>query len=155
MTPPVARVSLLDVNVLVALVSPDHVHHEIAHDWFADHRDRGWATCPLTENGFVRVVSQLAAGEAAMRPSVVLDLLRRFCADRRHTFWPDAISLRDTAAFDHSLIRGPRQVTDVYLLGLARKMHGRLVTFDATIPVKAVAGATPDHLCVIAAAEEA
>ena len=145
-----ARVSLLDVNVLVALVSPDHVHHELAHDWFADRRNRGWATCPLTENGFVRVVSQLSAGDAAMRPSTVLDHLRRFCADLRHTFWADSISLTDVAVFNHSMIRGPRQLTDVYLLGLARKMNGCLVTFDATIPVKAVVGASHDHLCVIA-----
>lgn len=145
-----ARVSLLDVNVLVALVSPDHVHHEIAHNWFDDHRDGGWATCPLTENGFVRVVSQLSAGDAAMRPSVVLDHLRRFCADRRHTFWPDAVSLADAAVFDPSMIRGPRQLTDIYLLGLAHKMNGCLVTFDATIPLKAVVGAARGQLSVIA-----
>jgi uncharacterized protein len=151
MTKSRVRPALLDVNVLVALFYAEHVHHELAHDWFADHRDDGWATCPATENGFLRVVSQLAQGEASLRPHVIAGHLRRFCADKHHVFWPDAVSLLDESLFDHTRIRGHRQLTDVYLLGLARTRHGHLATFDGTIPLGAVIGATRHHLSVISA----
>ncbi|HSG01657.1 MAG TPA: TA system VapC family ribonuclease toxin [Vicinamibacterales bacterium] len=144
-----ARVALLDVNVLVALFYAEHVHHELAHDWFADHRQAGWSTCPITENGFVRVASQLTRGETAVRPGVIVEHLRRFCSDDRHHFWPDSVSITDPAVFDQAMIRGHRQLTDIYLLGLARSMDGCLVTFDGTIPVRAVVGATRNHLAVV------
>ena len=146
-----ARVALLDVNLLIALFCPEHVHHELAHDWFADHRADGWATCPVTENGFVRVVAQLAAGDASLRPAAILEHLRKFCQDRHHRFWTDEVSLADRSLFHPSAIRGHRQLTDVYLLGLARKMDGCLATFDGTIPLKSVVGAARDHLAVISA----
>jgi toxin-antitoxin system PIN domain toxin len=145
----VARVALLDINLLVALFYADHVHHELAHDWFADHRGGGWATCPVTENGFLRVAAQLSAADAALRPAAILDHLRKFRSDRHHRFWADTVSLTDRALFDQALIRGHRQLTDVYLLGLAKKMDGCLATFDAGIPLKAVTGATRSHLVVI------
>ena len=144
-----ARVSLLDVNVLVALFDPDHVHHELAHDWFADHRADGWATCAVTENGFVRIVSNPRYQSNAPRPAAVLDQLRRFCASGRHHFWADSVSLRDADLFNLAVARGHGQVTDVYLLGLARRMGGRLATFDRTIPPAAVKGARADTLAVI------
>jgi toxin-antitoxin system PIN domain toxin len=149
-----ARVSLLDVNVLVALFDPDHVHHDIAHDWFADHRDDGWATCAVTENGFVRVVSNPSYRPDPPRPAAVLDQLRRFCESGRHQFWADAVSLRETTRFNLAYARGHRQLTDIYLLGLATRMGGRLATFDRTVPVAAVAGARVDTLMVIAAATD-
>jgi uncharacterized protein len=130
---------LLDVNVLVALFHPEHVHHDVAHDWFADHRREGWATCPITENGFIRVVLNQAA-EARLRPAQVLEQLRAFCSSGGHDFWQDSVSLRDSSVFDPAFVAGPRQLTDVYLLGLARKMSGRLATFDRAIPVKAIVG---------------
>lgn len=144
-----ARVSLLDVNVLVALFFPDHVHHDLAHDWFADHRQQGWATCPITENGLVRIACQQPSDEALVRPVDVLGHLERFCKDKHHRTWTDAVSLTDASLFAPQFIRGHRQLTDVYLLGLAKKMGGRLATFDRTIPVKAVRGATADLLQVI------
>lgn len=147
-----SRPALLDVNLLVALFDPDHIHHELAHDWFADHRRDGWATCPITENGFVRVLSNSTYGAALQRPSGLLDRLRRFCAGEHHRFWPASVSLRDDKLFTAALVRGHRQVTDVYLLGLAVRMKGRLATFDATIPRNAVVGATADHVHVISAA---
>jgi hypothetical protein len=150
----VSRVSLLDVNVLVALFDPDHVHHEIAHDWLADHHTAGWATCPVTENGFVRVVTNPAYGLDGVRADAVLGRLRRFCASDRHHFWPDAVSLRDQKLFDLAVARGYRQLTDVYLLGLAVRMKGSLATFDRTIPLGAVIGAHRDALQVIGTAEE-
>ena len=142
-------VALLDVNVLVALFDADHVHHELAHDWFADHGREAWATCPTTEAGFVRVLTNPAYQSAELRPATVIALMRRFCASGGHHVWTDAVSLRDAKLFEVSLIRGHRQVTDVYLLGLAHHMKGRLATFDRTIPVKAVVGAKPDLLQVI------
>jgi len=141
---PTTRVSLLDVNVLVALFFPDHVHHDLAHDWFADDRARGWATCPLTENGMIRVAWQQPSDDVLVRPADVIGHLERFCRDKHHRAWTDAVSLRDTALFAPQFIRGPRQLTDVYLLGLAKMMGGQLVTFDRTIPVKAVRGATAE-----------
>ena len=144
-----ARVSLLDVNVLVALFDPDHVHHDLAHDWFADHRADGWATCAVTENGFVRVTSNPRYRPEPPRPALALDRLRRFCASGHHHFWADEVSLRDTELFNLAVARGHRQVTDVFLLGLARRMGGRLATFDRTIPLGAVRGARADNLAVI------
>ena len=144
-----ARVTLLDVNVLVALFDPDHVHHELAHDWFADHRAAGWATCPITENGFVRVVSNPRYRADAARAGVVIGHLRRFCESGDHHFWPATISLRDEGLFVVDAARGHRQLTDLYLLGLARKMGGALATFDRAIQFAAVKGLKSDQLVVI------
>lgn len=139
---------LLDVNVLVALFDPQHIHHDIAHDWFAAHRDEGWATCPITENGFVRVISHPAYGAGGERAASAVDRLRAFAASGGHQFWRDAISLRDDV-FDLSRAGGSRQLTDIYLLGLAVNRKGRLATFDRTIPLGAVPGATAETLVVI------
>ncbi len=143
------RASLLDVNVLVALFFPDHVHHDLAHDWFADQRHQGWATCPLTENGLIRVACQQPSDEVLVRPVDVIKHLGRLCQDKHYRAWTDAVSLTDTELFAPQFISGHRQVTDVYLLGLARKMGGRLATFDRTIPVKAVRGATAELLQIV------
>jgi toxin-antitoxin system PIN domain toxin len=146
----VSRVALLDVNVLVALFDPDHIHHDLAHDWFADHRESGWATCPVTENGFVRVLAHPGYGSAVARPADLIERLRRFCASGHHQFWPDGVSLTDETLFAPAFVGGHQQVTDIYLLGLARKRGGCLATFDRTIPLKAVRGGGPDLLAVIA-----
>lgn len=143
-----SRPALLDVNVLIALFDAAHVHHEAAHDWFADHRGNGWATCALTENGFVRVLTNPKSAINERAPAI-LDSLRTFCASGHHVFWPDAVSLRD-GLFDLSITQGHRQLTDIYLLGLAVKMDGILATFDTTIPITSVRGARPDTLAVIA-----
>ena len=141
------------MNVLLALSNPKHTHHEIAHDWFADHHERGWATCAITQNGFIRVLSNTAARAGIFRPAEVVDLLRRFCSAKEHVFWPDEVSLTDSTLFNASLIRGYRQVSDVYLLGLAKKMGGYLVTFDGGIPLSAVIGATRNTIAVISAGD--
>ena len=90
-----SRVALLDVNVLVALFDPAHVHHEVAHDWFANHRGRGrgWATCPLTENGFVRAVASLAGAEMRVGVEDIADRLRTFTSSSSHAFWPAVLAL--------------------------------------------------------------
>jgi uncharacterized protein len=149
----VSRIALLDVNLLVALFDPEHVHHELAHDWFAGQRGDGWATCPVTENGFIRVLANPAFGGSVVRPVELFDRLRTFCGSGHHHFWPDAVSLRDRAIFNPALVAGHRQITDIYLLGLALKMGGRLATFDRAIPVKAVVGAKAEHLQVLTAVD--
>ena len=146
-------VALLDVNVLVALFDPDHVHHEVAHDWFANHRQAGWATCPVTENGFVRVFTNPAYAGTVARTADVVSRLRRFCLSGGHEFWPDTPSLRDDSIFDASLVSGHRQLTDIYLLAVAQARAGCLATFDRGIPLRAVKGATAASLMVVAPAD--
>ena len=147
------RVALLDVNVLVALFDPDHIHHEVAHDWFADNRSRGWATCPLTENGFVRTAAALARSRQPIGVALLADGLRTFTSSGRHSFWPDDISLVDDALFNAELLLGHQQLTDIYLLGLAVKRKGVLVTFDRRIPLDAVKGATKAHVEILEPAD--
>jgi toxin-antitoxin system PIN domain toxin len=149
----VSRVALLDVNVLVALFDPDHVHHDLAHDWFADNIRVGWATCPVTENGFVRVVANPSYSAGITRVADLIGRLRRFCRTEGHVFWPDALSIRDERVFDVSVLAGHRQVTDIYLLGLAHARGGRLATFDRTISPRAVKGASARDLAVIGPAD--
>lgn len=141
--------ALLDVNLLVALFDPNHVHHEIAHDWFSDARLRGWATCPLTENGLIRILSNLKYSPQAESPGRITDRLRTFCASGHHVFWPDDVSLRDATHLSAAAAMSHRQVTDVYLLGLARHHGGRLATLDRSIPIAAVPGASATDVLVI------
>lgn len=141
--------ALLDVNVLVALFDPMHVHHEAAHEWFARNRSGGWATCPLTENGFVRVVSN---PRYAGRGTSIRDAIARLAEIRQsadHVFWQDSVSVCDGDSFHPAFFQGHRQLTDVYLLALAVANRGRLVTFDRHVPLKAVAGAGPQHLEIV------
>lgn len=137
---------LLDVNLLIALFDPAHPNHEEAHQWFRTRRKRGWATCPLTINGFVRVVSSPAYPTIEASPAEAVSRLRAFCAGADHHFWPDDLSLLDETRFRPALLQGPQQLTDVYLVALAVRNGGRLATFDRTIPWKAVAGAEARHL---------
>jgi toxin-antitoxin system PIN domain toxin len=145
----VSRPALLDVNVIVALFDPNHIHHDPAHVWFADHRSSGWATCPITENGVVRVLSNPAYSSVAERRQEVARRLAAFRASGQHVFWPDDVSVCDTKLF--GLTVGYRQLTDVYLLGLATAHDGRLATFDRSVPLKAVRRASSDNLVIIKA----
>ena len=142
-------VALLDVNVLLALFDPDHIHHAVAHDYFVDQREHGWATCPLTENGFIRIVSNPIAGFPEQRSAEAIERLITFRQSGHHHFWRDEVSLCDAALFTAALIPGHRQLTDIYLLGLATRNGGALATFDRSIPLSAVPGATPNNLQVI------
>ena len=139
--------------MLVALFNPQHTHHEATHDWFTDNHSNGWATCALTQNGVVRILTNPAADVEVLRPAELVDRLRQFCASKYHVFWKESVSLTDTKIFNPSLIRGYRQVSDVYLLGLATKMGGHLATLDSGIPLGAVVGATRNNLSVIAKAD--
>lgn len=142
-------IALLDVNVLVALFDPDHVHHDAAHRWFEVNRSFGWATSPLTENGLVRILSNPAYSPAAERPAQIVLRLQAFCDSGDHSFWPDLLSLRDLRQFSPTLPVASGQLTDVYLLALARHQGGRLATFDRSIPWRAVVGANESHLAPI------
>jgi uncharacterized protein len=139
---------LFDVNVLIAIVDEEHVHHWVAHEWWAANRADGWATCPLTENGLARIMSQ-SRYKNRVTTTFAIDLLAEQVAEGDHAFWPDDISLSDGARFDPSHILGPNQITDVYLLALAVKNGGRLATLDRSVPLRAVRGAEPRHLAVI------
>lgn len=150
---PENKVALLDVNVLLALFDPAHTNHEIAHDWFADNREFGWATCPLTENGFLRTAGTVARASEFVPIPALVDRLRTFRSSGHHEFWPDDISLLDERLFNAKLARGHQQLTDIYLLGLAVKRGGRLVTFDQRIPLGAVKGSTRAALEVVSARE--
>ena len=145
------RPSLLDVNLLVALFDPDHVHHDVAHDWFADARSQGWATCPVTENGVIRILSNRRYSPAAETPARTAERLRSFCGSGHHVFWADTLSLRSDDVFSHAAAYSHQAVTDVYLLALAKHHGGRLATLDRMIPVDSVRAASRDDLIVIEA----
>jgi toxin-antitoxin system PIN domain toxin len=124
-------ITLLDVNVLIALVDEEHVHHHQAKRFFLTIQSHGWATCPMTENGFLRIVGRPGADHGPDSPSVARTLLSRLSVDPGHVFWPDDLSLADTGFFP--ALPASRHLTDLYLLGLAVKNGGRLATFDAGI----------------------
>lgn len=141
---------LLDVNVLVALFDPAHAHHEPAHDWFARVGSTAWATCPITENGFVRVVSHPSYPTVEAAPAEATERLRTFTENHPgHEFWPDSVSLTDDSLFDAALLTASGSITDAYLMGLAVRCGGRLATFDQSMSPAWVKGADARVLEVI------
>lgn len=144
----VAMRALLDVNVLIALLDSDHASHRSAVAWLTEHGSDGWASCPITQNGCVRIMSHPGYPNAHSVIEVV-ERLRAATAHGAHEFWPDDQSVLDDKLVDATRVHGPRQLTDVYLLALAVKRGGRLVTFDATIATAAVKGAKPQHLVTL------
>jgi toxin-antitoxin system PIN domain toxin len=137
--------SLLDVNVLIALLDSDHASHDSAMVWFRQHATEGWASCPITENGCVRIMSHPSYPNAHSVVEIVTRL-RAATAHDAHEFWADDQSILDDKLVDASRVHGGRQLTDVYLLGLAVRNRGRLVTFDGSIAIGAVKGARREHL---------
>jgi uncharacterized protein len=140
--------ALLDINVLLALLDSAHVDHQRAQKWISREIRHGWASCALTQNGFVRIISQ------PKYPSPVslfkaVERLRLATSTEYHEFWPCSISFLEDRRIDSSRVHGPRQVTDIYLLALAVEHGGRLITLDESIPLSAAPGATPKHLVVI------
>ncbi len=139
--------ALLDVNVLIALLDAGHIHHHLASTWLEREIHQGWASCPITQNGCIRIMSQ-PAYPGAHRATEVATRLSEAAASH-HVFWPADISLLDSQWFDWPSILGHRQITDVYLLALAVKHNGRFVTFDQRITLQAVSGATEQNLFVL------
>jgi toxin-antitoxin system PIN domain toxin len=140
--------SLLDSNVHLALLDADHVDHQRAQEWISGEIQHGWASCALTQNGFVRIISQ-PRYPSPVSPSEAVERLRRATGTEHHQFWPCSISLLEDHRVNSSHVHGPRQVTDVYLLALAVEHKGRFVTFDRSIPLSAAPGATQEHLVVV------
>ncbi|MGO7037154.1 TA system VapC family ribonuclease toxin [Rhizobium acaciae] len=129
---------LLDVNVLIALFDPDHLYHEPAHRWFRSLDRDSWATCPLTENGVARILGNPNYPDSPGSPAEVLSFLADFAKLTNHVFWPDDISLVTSDLIDRTASFSPKQLSDIYLLALAKAHGGKLATFDrriATAPV--------------------
>ena len=140
--------ALLDVSVLLAIIDAEHDFHSNGRDWWQRNREHGWASCPLTQNGFLRVIFQ----SAYARPMPLLEAVRTLQASTAgplHQFWPDDLTLLDTGAIDYSRLLGHKQITDVYLLALAVKHGGRFVTLDRRVTLGAVRGAGPEHLVAV------
>lgn len=138
---------LLDVNVLIALIDPAHIQHDPAHAWFARAGHSGWATCPLTENAVLRIVGNPRYPNSPGTPAAVAPFLAELCTLPGHAFWPDGVSSTDDKIFDVTRLLSFTQVTDSYLLGLARAHGGTLATFDRRLVTEAVCdGAGSLHL---------
>ena len=131
---------LLDVNVLIALIDPAHISHDAAHRWFQDRGHASWATCPLTENGVIRIVGHPRYPGAPGTPAAVAGIVSNLRDLPGHVFWPDDISLVGDARIDPAQVLTSGQVTDTYLLALAVVHAGQLATFDRRLSAKAVRG---------------
>lgn len=140
--------ALLDVNVLVALLDAGHLHHAAATSWLAAHAKLGWASCPLTQNGCLRILS-LGSYPNAQPAAVVAQRLGRAVAGGSHVFWPDSVSLLEPGVLRWDRVLTSRQITDTYLLALAAAHGGRLVTFDRGISIEAVPTALKKHLITL------
>ena len=140
--------ALFDVNVLIALFQPDHIHHQRVHQWWEANQHLGWASCPITENGFVRILSQ----PKYPMPQTILAAIKLLTMAKQatnHEFWADSVSLLNPALFSADSFIQHSQITDSYLLALAVKNKGSLVTLDQTIKSSPVEGFTKERLQVI------
>lgn len=142
-------IHLLDVNVLIALLDSDHVFHSAAHRWFEEGGRSGWATCPISENGTVRILGNARYPLGPGTPGAVIKLLRDLKDVEGHEFWPDDLSLLTAPSIDLEAMTSADRVTDTYLLALAVHRGGTLATFDRRISSAAVRGGS-DALHVIA-----
>ncbi|WP_070152015.1 TA system VapC family ribonuclease toxin [Sphingobium phenoxybenzoativorans] len=131
---------LLDVNVLIALIDPSHVGHEAAHHWFEAEGSASWASCPITQNGLIRIVGHPKYPNSPGSPASIAPILRSLCALPGHIFWPDAIDITASGTIDMAKILTHAQVTDTYLLALAAHHGGQLATFDRRLATAAVSG---------------
>ena len=146
-------IALLDVNVLVALLDANHIHHQGAQIWFNKQIEFGWATCPITQNGCIRVLSAMAAKNAIdnnlrvpVAPGQIAARLKKATEHQSHQFVSDDLSLLTSGVVNFDFIHGHRQITDIYLLALAREHQMVLASFDSSIVVSAVVGARAEHL---------
>lgn len=129
---------LLDVNVLIAVLDPEHIHHRASRNFFTEAQSEGWATCPLTENGFIRICGQYAYSEGKFTPETACEMLTILCRLPVHQFWGDSISLRDKKRF--SCLPASKKLTDLYLFGLAISRGGKLAAFDRRINPRELPG---------------
>ena len=139
--------ALLDVNVLIALLDRHHDCHAVARRWLQDNIQYGWATCAITQNGALRIMSQPKYPHS-WQVDLVAETLAEMTDTENHEFWPDA-SLLTPGVIDWQQVSGPKQITDLYLLALAAKNGGRFVTFDKHIAKSAVPNASDESYCLI------
>lgn len=140
---------LLDVNVWIALLDEAHVHHLTALAFFEQDKLK-IATCPLVENGVIRILN--LPGYSQLGPvgfERVSQKLCQICGDLDHEFWPDNLSLRSAGLVDWSRVLGHNQITDIYLLALARAHQGCLATLDHRVALSTVVGATKKNLLLL------
>lgn len=142
-------IPLLDVNLLVALAWPNHVHHRAAHTWFRRVHAEGWATCPITQSGFVRVSSNRAVVPDAASPRDAVLLLREMVELPGHVFWSDEVSIARSDAFALDRLTGHRQVTDAHLLTLAVQHGGRVATLDRRLAAIVPDGVNPQEVLTL------
>jgi toxin-antitoxin system PIN domain toxin len=145
-------VHLLDANVLIALSWPHHVHHAKAHEWFQAIGRHGWATCPLIQCAFIRISSNPKIIAGAVTPREALEVLKKIVSIPGHHFWPDALEPTAAEAFASAAFVGHRQVTDAYLLSLARFHAGKLATFDSGVAELIPANKERDQYITVLAA---
>ena len=126
---------LLDINILIALADPDHEHHVKAESFFLANHNLGWATCPITENGFVRIISSSSYPRGPDNTDAACAILKQLCAHEGHRFWPDDLSLRSV-----SFLPASKHLTDHYLLSLAMHRQGKLATLDRHINAALIPG---------------
>jgi toxin-antitoxin system PIN domain toxin len=134
---------LLDINILIALADPDHEHHDKAESFFVANHQRGWATCPITENGFVRIISTPSYPNGPGSTDAACTVLKQLCAYDGHRFWPDDLSLRSATALPVS-----KHLTDHYLLNLAMHRQGKLVTMDRHIQANLIPGGADAYVVI-------
>lgn len=143
-------IALLDVNALLALLWENHVFHARIARWFASNENRGWATCPITEQGFVRIVCNPAYMNPAPGIRSAIELLQKTTeSSKNHEFWADSLPLSALSASIRSRMQGPKQITDAYLLALALHHNAKLVTFDRRIEALAEEGGVEREALVI------
>jgi toxin-antitoxin system PIN domain toxin len=130
---------LLDINLLIALCDPNHVDHQRVTLWFGETGGEAWASCPITENGFVRILSNPSYPGLSGNVSVAIQLLRKLTRHKGHHFWPDDYSICNGPA-DLRRIAGYKQITDLYLLGLAVRRKGKFSSLDRHLPADVVQG---------------
>ena len=135
--------ALLDVNVLIALLDENHNDHEVVWEWLIGNIHEGWASCPLTQNGCVRILS-LPRYPNSLHIEEAMERLRAAVSTPHHQFIADDISLLDNAVVDGGTLSGPGQITDVYLLALAVAHGARFVTLDQSVSAGAVREAGED-----------
>lgn len=124
------KAALLDINILTALLWPAHEHHEVAHAWFGRRADAPWATCSLTQLGFVRIVSNPAFSRDALSPAEAVALLAENLGHPRHEFWTESLQVPTAVRGIQARRQGFKQLTDAYLLAVAQRRRGVLATFD-------------------------
>ena len=143
-----ALTALLDINVLIALAWPNHVHHSAARAWFEEHRQDGWATCTLTEAGFIRLSCNPSVVRHAVTPLDAIAVLERLTRLASHSFWPLDRSIIQMPEAIGARLQGYRQITDAVLLSAAIRHNGQLATLDASLE-----GLVPENersfLCII------